>query len=273
MFNPYNVYKILSGIIGVFALLKSFQIIMGCPYAEFVQYLVDGYSEIVSMIFGYVEPALRFISLRFFKFDLILGEHWRHILIFLSLYYSAEIRTDLSRNPSRPINTGVNIVLGPTITIVTAVFLGLVPLNSEQINWTVVLAAPAGFLVFAASATMLTTTFYRPSHQNWPNSFYYNLKSTMLPYISIYTLSVVVAAVVTYSTTRPLSSIISIPTFMLLASIWWLRRGIRLASNDRESHESWAKRFFRAGSTKLALNVIIVISVASVIAIASSCLT
>ena len=273
MFKITKTYRIFSMVLGVFALLATLQSVVQCPYAELIQIIVDGYAKLVAGVFDYIDPALQYVAFKFFKFELNLNEIWRHVLIFLGIYFSAETRSDFSRIPARPINTVVNILVGVLVTFSTAIFVGVEHDQIEQIQWDTLLLSPFGFVVFQIGPTILTTTFSRPPYQNWRESFAYNFRGTFVPYLAFYILSVVTTLMIIKYTQDSKWSVASIPIFMLMASAWWLRKGLYLAVNDRSSNETIFDRFFRAGSSMTALNIIMILTITSILAISASCWT
>ncbi|WP_421724518.1 hypothetical protein [Bauldia sp.] len=259
MFKFGAVIGFIGKIAQICALIKIINLYFGCEYFNFFIYILDAYTYFVDFVFENIEPILHQMMGFLFNFDFTPYEQWRHIFVFLSIYYASEVKTDFNRKPRRPINGWVNIILGTIITVATSVVLGLVPAESSTDSFFLAIAAPAGFLVFAMSATLLTTTFYRPDEQNWSTSFAYNLRTTLFPYIAFYFFSVFAAFAINSAAGGLLGAIASIPIFVFLASIWWLGRGIWLSIYDRGCGERQFNRFIRAGGTKTAFSVLIVI--------------
>lgn len=233
-----RVLGIVAGTMSIVALLwKGFSIGFG-PTALLA---LDFYEQFMHALFGWAEPPLHKMLARLGELTglhLSLSPHWKHVLVLLTLYVSACVKSTWSEYQGSKLVAVLVATIGAAISIPASVAAGTVPLDSSDSGLWIAAYPIAAICMFEFALTAIDAAYFRNAGPRFA------IIGVALLLVGAYASEIPVLREI------PNIGLAVLATFVVILGLYWIIYG----ANDPESvgDTRW-QRFMSAAATRLGL--------------------
>ncbi|MGQ0531636.1 MAG: hypothetical protein ACT4OF_02965 [Caulobacteraceae bacterium] len=156
---PWLVFATIVGAPSILALLQM--VFVEHRLSDALQWIVDGYNDIVGVVGAMLEPILR-PALAWlnetFDWGLVLQPHWKPLFMLATVRLSANARLAV-QPPLKPYDIFVSLPLVVLVTLAGVVLSGCIAIDGSWLMQGAIAALPIGFMMLAMSIMGASSEF------------------------------------------------------------------------------------------------------------------